>query len=142
MRFLYFVMLLVVPAIASAASVVKCVDAAGKVTFSQHACPSPDHDAAVVSVKNARPSGDGPASRLADPSRPAAARSQGQTYTVVGEREKLPDAPIQAERPRAAPAAQGPCVKWVDRQINSSRITKDGRRVGTAEIIKVPVPCR
>ncbi|WP_395501832.1 hypothetical protein [Ectopseudomonas mendocina] len=141
MRFLYLVIFLAVPPMVSAASVVKCVDAAGKVTFSQHACPSPDHDVAVVSVNNQRPSGEGPATRLADPSRPAAAPGQGQAYTVVGEREKLPDAPIQAERPRVAPAAQGPCVRMVDRQVNSTRVTKDGKRVGRAEIIKVPVPC-
>ena len=141
MRSLMLLILLVAALFAHAASVVKCVDAAGKVTFVQHGCPSVDHASEVVTANSPRPSGDGPATRLADPGRAPLVRSQGQKYTVVGEPEKLPDTPIQAERPRAV-APSAPCVRWVERRINTSRVSKNGGRVGSSEIIKVPVPCR
>ena len=142
MRGLSVALLVLMVGAAQAATVVKCVDAAGKVTFSQHACPSAEHDSAVMSVNNQRPSGDGPAIRLADPAKPTATvRRQGQKYTVVGEPEELPETPIQAERQRAAPAAVKPCVRYVEKQINTSRVTADGKRRGQSEIVKVPVPC-
>lgn len=62
---------------ASAAPVFKCIDAEGKTTFSQHGCGS-DSSGSVVKPEAARPSGAGPAVKLAtptnEPPRPRAKR--------------------------------------------------------------------
>lgn len=59
---------LVVP-YAKAATVFKCVDAAGKVTFTQQNCPENNILDDVVSARNPTISGSGPATRMAESSR-------------------------------------------------------------------------
>lgn len=122
------------------ATVFKCVDAAGKITFTQHDCPAASQDSSVVSVSNQRPSGAGPATMMADPSKLPPPRREARRLTVVQEPEVALEEPIQAERPRAV-AQQKPCVRYVQKLVNTSRITKEGKRRGRSELIKVPVPC-
>lgn len=77
---------------AQAASVFKCVDGNGKVTFTSNAnCPRGNDLTDVVSAHNAAPSGTGPATVMAKPERRQqryhnsnSAPRQNQGYTVVG----------------------------------------------------------
>ncbi|MCU9947497.1 DUF4124 domain-containing protein [Pseudomonas sp. PDM13] len=123
---------------AQAATVVKCTDAAGKVTFAQNACPG-DTKGAEVDVKAAaRPSGEGPAVQLADPSK---------TYVAPKpkpeRRQKVAPEVIVKEVPVAVPTPVyiKPCVKTVDVPYSYSQVGKDGKRRGVAGTRKVQVPC-
>lgn len=88
-----FILLCCASAGANAATVFKCVDEKGKVTFTANAnCPQGQQLQDVVSAHNAAPSGSGPATRMAEPARPAISNrygnssspSQNPGYTVVG----------------------------------------------------------
>lgn len=123
---------------AQAATVVKCTDAAGKVTFAQNACPG-DTKGAEVDVKAAaRPSGEGPAVQLANPSK---------TYVAPKpkpeRRQKAAPEVIVKEVPVAVPTPVyvKPCVKYVEQRIHSRQKMADGSTRGGVEIRKVPVPC-
>jgi hypothetical protein len=130
----------------SAASISKCVDAAGKVTFTQNQnCPRSHTLADVSSYRNAPPSGSGPAVEMADTTpRPATPKRDGQSFTVVG--APPPVQPVAEPAPdkqvvvRQAPNNQ-PCVKTVDRLVSGSRKNADGTTTGRAQMIKVVVPC-
>lgn len=83
---------------ANAATVFKCVDEKGKVTFTSSAnCPSGHELQDIVSPHNAAPSGSGPATVMAKPDDPVSVKGShqaapsGQGYTVVGGSE--PQAP-------------------------------------------------
>jgi hypothetical protein len=137
--------LLLFPIAVYAAPIFKCVDAAGKVTFTQNQnCLRSSNLEGVSDHRNVAPSGSGPAVKMADPSRPPAVNRQGQAYTVVGEPPAV--APHVAPTPdpqvvvRPAPNNQ-PCVKIVNQTINSTIIGKDGKRRSRSEIRKIAVPC-
>jgi len=124
---------------ATAATVVKCVDAAGKVTFAQHACPDARAQASQVTFKNAAPSGSSAPVRLGTP-KPYVPKPVVRRQRVVAEAQ--PVAAQEPDRGRVTHAApRQPCIRMVDRHINSTRVTKDGRRVGRSQVIKVPVAC-
>jgi hypothetical protein len=123
---------------AQAATVVKCTDAAGKVTFAQNVCPG-DTKGAEVDVKAAaRPSGEGPAVQLADPSK---------TYVAPKpkpeRRQKAAPEVIVKEVPVASPQSVQvqPCVKYVEvrRHVRTKR--PDGTELAGVQVDKVPVPC-
>lgn len=130
-----------------AASISKCVDAAGKVTFTQNRnCPAGTTASGSVNAYNPTP-GSGEPVKLADPDRypaPATTRA-GQAYTVVGAPVAPPPAPVvpQADpvRPVVARPANQPCVKVVEQNYSYSRIDKKGQRHGVGGIRKVVVPC-
>ena len=130
---------------AQAASVMKCVDAAGKVTFVQNAnCPTNTGLTDVVNAHNASPSGSSAAVPLADTSKPKAKKSSGQSYTVVGEQPAPAAAPAvksEPEPPVVVRPANQPCVKLVDQRYTYSKVDKKGRQVSGAGIRKVVVPC-
>lgn len=69
MRTLLLVAAVVWSLFATAAGVVKCVDAAGKITFTQTTCPVGAASELLEIKASQRPSGEGPAVRLADPSK-------------------------------------------------------------------------
>ncbi len=122
---------------AHAATVVKCTDAAGKVTFAQNVCPG-DTQGGEFEVKTApRPSGEGPAVQLADPSK---------TYVVPKPKPK-PKAPepeiVYKEVPVEVPVPVyiKPCVRYVEQKIRTTQKMADGSTRGGVEIRKVPVPC-
>ena len=133
----------------SAASIFKCVDEAGKVTFTKNAnCPRNTGLYEVVRAHNSAPSGSSAAVRMADPSRAPAVSSQSKELTIVGQplQRTLPiDSGLERETPvRAAGVnrnAAQPCVRFVDKHVSSSRRSKNGGTVGRGQIIKVPVPC-
>lgn len=68
---------------AQAATVYKCVDASGKVTFTQHNCPEAAKLNDVVSAHNARPSGSGESAVMATPNRSAPAYRSSQSASVT-----------------------------------------------------------
>jgi hypothetical protein len=128
------------------ASISKCVDAAGKVTFTKNQnCPRSHTLADVSSYRNASPSGSGPAVKMADTTpRPATPKRDGQSVTVVGERPatKPAAAPVDDKQVVASSAPNNqPCVKTVDRLVSGSRKNADGTTTGRAQMIKVVVPC-
>lgn len=122
---------------AQAATVVKCTDAAGKVTFAQNVCPGDTQGAEVEVKAAARPSGEGPAVQLADPSK---------TYVAPKPKPK-PKAPepeivykeVSVEVP--VPVYIKPCMKKVMIPYRRSEVGKDGRRSGVAGAQEVMVPC-
>ncbi len=130
---------------ASAASIFKCVDEAGRVTFTKNQnCPRNSGLADVVSAHNAAPSGSSEAVRMAAPvARNAPAKKR--ELVVVGEQPVVTVAPAAEPAPRSGVArAAGPaqpCIKIVERRVNRSTITKDGNRRGSSQIIKAPVAC-
>ena len=86
-----------------AETVYKCVDAHGKVTFTQQACPNSGNSAGVeLNVQNSRPSGEGESAVMAQPpqpiyvpeqtqpsqSLPATSASAGQATVVGGSAER------------------------------------------------------
>jgi hypothetical protein len=133
---------------AHAASVMKCVDAAGKVTFTQNAnCPSNTGLTDVVSAHNAAPSGSSVPVQMADPTKlpPKPQKSEGQSFTVVGERP-APVATVPAVKSEPVPpvvvrSANQPCVRVVEQPYSYSKPGKNGGTVGVAGIRKVVVPC-
>lgn len=134
---------------ADAASIMKCMDAAGNVTFTKNAnCPRNSGLADVVSANNAAPSGSSEAVRMASPNSAPVASYKSKELTVVGQPQQrtLPiDNGLERETPvrRAGVnrnAAQ-PCVRFVDKHVSSSRRGKNGGTIGRGEVIKVPVPC-
>lgn len=128
-----------------AASVMKCVDAAGKVTFTQNQnCPSTAELNDVVSARNAAPSGSSTPVQMADPKRPRQQKSSGQSFVVVGTPPPAAPAPVIEKEPapvvvHRAPAQ--PCVKVVEQPYSYSMPGKNGGSVGRAGIRKVVVPC-
>ncbi|WP_324730974.1 hypothetical protein [Pseudomonas paeninsulae] len=132
---------------AHAASVMKCVDAAGKVTFVQNAnCPRGNTLSDMVSAHNAAPSGSSASSRMAAPSKPRAQRSKGQSFVVVGEQPApvaAAPAPVADTAPRGvAPRPNNqPCIKIVERIVTSSQKRKDGGFSSRARMVKIPVAC-
>lgn len=71
--------LLIMPG-AQAATVAKCVDDAGKVTFSQHGCPTSSVSADTLKVDNATPSGS------SKPTQMAPARASNRQPAAVSSR--------------------------------------------------------
>jgi len=146
MRSLGFILIALLSVQASAASISKCVDSQGRVTFTQNAnCPGGSVADGAVRAHNPTISGSSAPVQMADPNRPRAASPQAKELTVVGQPQQrtLPiESPAQREttvRRSAAPAQ--PCIKMVERRINSSTVMKNGSRRGRSEIIKVPVAC-
>lgn len=145
----FVLMAIMICAHTEAASIMKCVDASGNVTFTQNAnCPRDSGLADVVSASNAAPSGSSNAVRMANPNRAPSVSSKSKELTVVGQPQQrtLPiDSGLERETPvrRAGVnrnAAQ-PCVKFVDKHVSSSRRGKNGGTIGRGEVIKVAVPC-
>ncbi len=133
--------------VAHAGQVFKCVDASGKVTFTQSNCPDKHDFDSVVQAKNVAPSGSGPAVKMAATQKPViranAPARDGQAYTVVGEQtgtpERLKEKPERSTEPvyRSVPTQRQVVIE--ERMIVSSGRDKNGNRVGKAEIVKVPV---
>lgn len=122
---------------AQAATVVKCTDAAGKVTFAQNVCPGDTQGGEVEVKAAARPSGEGPAVQLADPSK---------TYVAPKPKPK-PKAPepeiVYKEVPVEVPVPVyiKPCMKKVMVPYSYTEVGKDGKRRGVAGAREVMVPC-
>lgn len=122
---------------AQAATVVKCTDAAGKVTFAQNVCPGDTQGGEVEVKAAARPSGEGPAVQLADPSK---------TYVAPKPKPK-PKAPepeiVYKEVPVEVPVPVyvKPCMKTVEVRIPLREKKADGSTRGGVEVRKVQVPC-
>lgn len=70
---------------ASAASVTKCIDGQGKVTFVQHDCPAGTSSNSELSVESQRPSGSGPAVKIAKPDTSPRVPRKKRTYNHCGE---------------------------------------------------------
>ncbi|WP_280377989.1 hypothetical protein [Pseudomonas sp. BN515] len=129
---------------ASAATVVKCVDAAGKITYAQNECPAglvgEQHDVKA----SPRPSGEGPAVKLADPSKTYIKKESRPVRRAAPAQPASQEVAEQPPAPRGGVVRQNanqPCVKWVEQRYSYTRMDKDGRPVGRAGIRKVPVPC-
>lgn len=73
---------------ASATKITKCVDEAGKVTFSQHGCPQ-SSNADVLTVSNPKPSSDGKVVRMA-PTASSGSTSSGATASGTQTRSTTP----------------------------------------------------
>lgn len=131
-----------------AATIFRCVDANGKVTFTQHNCPDNHVLDDVVTARNAKPSGSGPDSVMASPKVMQVQSNTPASGRVSGSKVEAPVVQLEAERNdgvskgtplRAAP--QQPCTKVVEQRYSYPKITKDGKRVGVSGIRKVVVPC-
>lgn len=142
----YIVLLLCLSGPALSASIFKCVDAAGKITFTQNQnCPSSNKLEGISDHSNVAPSGSGPAVKMADTTaQPRPGKSQGQSYTVVGAPEPIESvAPPVADKEvavRPTPSNQ-PCIKIVEKMVSSRRVNADGTTIGRSQIVKVPVAC-
>lgn len=68
-----------------AANVFKCIDAAGKVTFTQYQCDGHASSEEVAAPAAQRPSGDGPAVKIAKPSTLPAKPRKKRTYNHCGD---------------------------------------------------------
>ncbi len=73
-----------VAGVAHGAPVFKCIDAAGKVTFSQHGCGEAGSDEVIAPVAP-RPSGSGPAVKLADPAKVPPVQFVRRNFNHCGE---------------------------------------------------------
>lgn len=62
------------PALSMAGAITKCVDAGGKITFSQHGCAAGSEQGQVTIKEPPRPSGSGPSVKLAKPSAQSSAQ--------------------------------------------------------------------
>lgn len=126
-----------------AATVFKCKDSAGHITFVQDACP----DAGVgeaISVQNARPSGTGADVRLAPPM-PKYVAPRAARYVAPPPVEEPVE--VAEERDTTTPSRGGtvprkPRVVMVDQRYSHSKKMPDGSTRGTAGIRKVPVLAR
>lgn len=110
-----------------AASVFKCVDAFGKVTFTQHNCPDASGLDDVVSAHNPRPSGSGQGTVMAvspqaqssgsyqQVSRPVQSSSSGVTV-VGGSREKIPCDTGLSDRDLRTAKVRGEVVEGMSRK--------------------------
>lgn len=125
---------------AHAATVVKCVDASGKVAFSQNECP-PGTTGAELKVEAApRPSGDGADVRLADPSKsfaPPKPKVVRHRSSPQSEEPKV----VYREVEKPVPVYVQPCMKKVMVPYNYAQVGKDGKRRGVAGAREVLVPC-
>lgn len=65
MRYIIIYASLLITSGAQAATVAKCVDDAGKVTFSQHGCPTSSVSADTLKVDNSTPSGSSKPTQMA-----------------------------------------------------------------------------
>lgn len=88
MRIIILCAALLVTTTAQAATITKCVDDAGKVTFSQHGCPQ-SGNADVLTVTNPKPSSDGKVVRMA-PTVSSGATSGGATTSGTQTRAATP----------------------------------------------------
>lgn len=150
---IHLLLFAVVAPLVQGETVFKCVDTAGKVTFTQQACPEQSNLSDVVSAHNQRPSADGEAAKMAEKPMPS-----GIVKKPAGNWNDPPQ-PVPAKEPatqekqndRACAGCakskpvdfdQQPCVKVVDKLVSRSYLDKNGNRVGSAETVKVVVPCR
>ncbi|MGP0174186.1 DUF4124 domain-containing protein [Pseudomonas sp. NCHU5208] len=105
---------------AQAATVFKCVDAKGKVTFTQQNCPDNHALDDVVSAHNQTPSGSSAPTRMAQPSRHAAARQSPSAQGYMPDQAKGEGASVtvvggSAERP--------PCSTGLsDRDLRTAKV--------------------
>lgn len=65
--------------------VTKCVDRTGKVTFSQYGCAAGAAQESVTVSQPSRPSGDGPAVKMAKPSTQAPKQRAKRTFNHCGD---------------------------------------------------------
>lgn len=146
MRYL-FLALIGFATLADAGQVFKCVDSAGKVTFTQGNCPEKHDFDSVVEAKNVAPSGSGPAVKMATKKQPvaraAAPTRDGQAYTVVGEQtgtpERLKEKPERSTEPVYRSVPNQPRIVIEERTISRSVRDKNGNRLVGVEVVKVPV---
>lgn len=139
MRALFFALAVFGCVQAQAATVFKCVDSNGKVTFvTNQNCPANHDMAGAVESKNAAPGGDTP-TQMAAPIDRSADKRDGQSYSVVGIKSEPPAAPEKKEvksayeMPNPRPVnSGGACVKFVERLARTNHGT---------QYVKVAVPC-
>lgn len=146
MRSLGFILIALLSAHAEAASISKCVDSQGRVTFTQNAnCPGGSVSDGAVRAYNPSISGSSAPVQMADPNRPRAASLQAKELTIVGQPQPR-TLPIESAAEREAPVRRSvgpaqPCIKMVEKLVSCSRPSKKGGIVGCAQRIKVPVAC-
>jgi len=109
---------------AHAASVNKCVDAAGKITFTQQACPGGQQPDEVVRAHNPAPSGGTEVVEMVSPewrsfNEPEPTRSQTKV-TVVGGRDERTCSTGLSERDERTATVRGQAMRGMNRaQIES-----------------------
>lgn len=124
---------------AQAATVVKCVDGAGKVSFAQNTCPAGTTGASVEVNAAQRPSGDGPAVQIADPS-----KTYARPKPKPAPKPAAPEPEVvyrEVPVPVQVPVQVKPCMKKVMVPYSYSQLDKDGKRTGVAGAREVMVPC-
>jgi|GEM_PF-2891628 len=149
MRSFGFILIALLSVQAGAASISKCVDAQGNVTFTKNAnCPEATALQGHVEARNQRISSDGETVRLAEP-------KAYQPHTAQRPQVIVKEVPVVVERePEEVDTYRGP--KRTDRKvrtmnspqqrvemrevnIRSTHRTKDGRTVGRSERVKIPI---
>lgn len=131
---------------AQADTVFKCVDAAGKVTFTQNQnCPRSSALDDVVSAHNAAPSGSSAPVQMADPSKLRKQKPKDKSVAVVEDQPPAPEVEPAPEKEAVASAtpraATQPCTKVQDQRYSYSRRNKDGTTSGVSGVRKIIVPC-
>lgn len=122
---------------AQAATVVKCVDGAGKVSFAQNTCPAGTTGAAVEVNAAQRPSGDGPAVQMADPSKTYARPKPKPAPKPAAPEPEV----VYREVPVQVPVYIKPCMKKVHVPYSYRVKNPDGTTSGVAGTKEVMVPC-
>lgn len=130
-------------------TVFKCVDESGKVTFTQHACPSQTTLSGAVEASNQRPSAEGETARMAAERAPETRKQSAGNWNDAPPPQAEPKVHAEkrirawdSDRTVTQPQNQQPCVKIVNRTINYQQINKDGSRAGVSQVVKDVVPCR
>lgn len=130
---------------ASAETIFKCVDDAGKITFTARAnCPGGHALESSAQKVNVRPSGDDESVVMADPSRRSATVPQ-QQVVVAGKVPKrvVTDPNVEQAWSKTSTYRRGyvpPArVRIVEKTIRSSGRNKDGSTWGSATRVQVPI---
>lgn len=121
-----FAVIALLPTAANAATVFKCVDASGKITFTQQSCPANHQLDDVVSARNQSISGSGPAAVMADPQRrevgvtryqeQQSPTRRGGVTVVGGSAERAPCATGLSERDLRTAKVRGEIVPGMSRK--------------------------
>lgn len=130
---------------ASAETIFKCVDGAGKITFTARAnCPGGHELESSANKINVRPSGDDESVVMADPSRRSVTVPQ-QQVVVAGQVPKrvVTDPNVEQAWSKTSTYRRGYVppkrIRVVEKNVYSSRKNKDGSTSGGVTVVKVPI---